>query len=66
MVQGGCQPVRFMGQKASGQEVSLLPLKEQNTLGTLISNTLKLKGACTRGSFVQEQDPSTRGSDAVP
>lgn len=42
------------------------PPKEQNTLGTLIFNTLKLKGACSRGSFVQEQDPSTRGSDAVP
>lgn len=52
--------------KASGQEVSPLPRKEQNTLGTLIFNTLKLKGACSRGSFVQGQDPSTRGSDAVP
>lgn len=66
MIQDGCQPVELMGQKASGQEVSLLPPKEQSTLDTLISNTLKLKGACTRGSFVQEQDPSTRGSDAVP
>lgn len=66
MVQGGCQPVQLMGQKASGQEVSPLPPKEQNTLGTLIFNTLKLKGACSRGSFVQEQDPSTKESDAVP
>lgn len=45
MVQGGCQPAELMGQKASGQEVSFLPPKEQNTLGTLISHTLKLRGA---------------------
>lgn len=32
----------------------------------LIPNTLKLTGACIRGGFVQQQDPSTRVSDVVP
>lgn len=54
MVQGRHQPGELIMKKASGQEVSLLLHKEQNTLSTLISSTLRLKGARrTRGSFVQ-------------
>lgn len=41
--------------------VSLLPYTQQNTLDTLTSNTLKLKGAWDKGQFCARIGPFHKG-----